>query len=348
MTRCQTVLVHWPNASWVHDVVEGFSTFYHPIHIYISILLCVFGVAANIGGIYILLRPSMRTPPNIVLVVMSFCNLALVLLFVAYTARRSFFANCTTASWSYGWAFYLSVYGNLSVVSHASSVWLSVLLAFMRYVSLRLRKTQITTMQTWALSTFVIFLVFALNLPNSLAYTVKEVPLNHVCFTEDDSLHNATAYVAVISDVAKNSGCILFRLAFWISGCVLQVLPCFFLAFFIWRLLKSVEAKHISDLGEASLSSLQLGLFSSRDWTTLTLVAIVTSVFLAEVPKGVMTALSGICSDEFRHNVYNRLGDFFDMTSLLSASSTFVIYCVMSAQFRKEFSQIFLRTNRAQ
>lgn len=63
--------------------------------------------------------------------------------------------------------------------------------------------------QAWTLSAFVISLVITLNLPNSLAYSVKEVPLDHVCFTEDESLRNATAHIAVISDVAKNSGCIV-------------------------------------------------------------------------------------------------------------------------------------------
>ncbi len=70
------------------------------------------------------------------------------------------------------------------------------------------------------------------------------------------------------------------------------------------------------------------------------LLVIVFLFILVEFPNGIMNVLAGVYGKSFR-DVYLKLGDFFDMLTLLYSSINFVLYCTMSSQFRNTFRQVF-------
>ena len=77
-----------------------------------------------------------------------------------------------------------------------------------------------------------------------------------------------------------------------------------------------------------------------KDRTTAMLVLVVLSVVVTEFPQGVLAFLSGVDAYIFEH-VYVPLGDVFDILVLVNSSANFILYCIMSAQFRKTFCEVF-------
>lgn len=101
--------------------------FYHPIHAYLSIFLCVLGTIANFCNIVVLTRRTMRTPVNMILTAMASCDTVVLFSNLIYTTHYSFvaFKFCHPKHWSYSWALFLIAHAHLSLVAHSSSVWLS-------------------------------------------------------------------------------------------------------------------------------------------------------------------------------------------------------------------------------
>lgn len=80
---------------------------------------------------------------------------------------------------------------------------------------------------------------------------------------------------------------------------------------------------------------------SQSDRTTRMLLAILLLFLLTEFPSGVVTLLSGVMGENFQNNVYQPLGEVFDILALVNSAINFILYCVMSRLFRKTFCKIF-------
>ena len=70
------------------------------------------------------------------------------------------------------------------------------------------------------------------------------------------------------------------------------------------------------------------------------LVVVVLSFVLTELPQGVLALASAVDQRVFDH-VYVPLGDVWDVLVLVNSSVNFILYCTMSAQFRRTFGHIF-------
>ncbi|KAF8383656.1 dmsr-1 [Pristionchus pacificus] len=409
---CRTVILQLPNESSVYVFLKQVQAAYHPIHTYLSIILCLVGAATNFCNIVVLTRRQMRTPVNTILTAMACCDTVVLFSNLIYTTHYSFvaFQNCRPQNWSYGWALFLIAHAHLSLVGHSSSVWLSVMLGLIRYLTLRARgnagSIQITLKHSHAAIAAVVCFVSIVNVPNFLTYKIDERMLHEMCTPEDNTPKDAVAFLPGIAEMATANGCIVFRAAFWISGLIFKVIPCIVLTVLVWlllRILKEVKANHArllkssqhgrqvngtikpapqtrttSTVGQSNLQrgpslrhhSRAIGRFVrnssfSGDWSTFVdfssdgratattrgertdrtthmLLAIVAVLLITELPQGVMAVLSGLFSEEFRIHVYNSLGDLLDLLSLCGACTSFIIYCIMSGQFRHEFCRIFV------
>ncbi|KAJ1371802.1 hypothetical protein KIN20_033816 [Parelaphostrongylus tenuis] len=373
--QCQTVLVHLPNESVVYDFFKEVHLFYKPIHTYLSIIMCIFGTIANFCNIVVLTRRQMRTPVNMILTAMACCDTVVLFSNLIYTTHYQFvaFKHCHPRHWSYGWALFLIAHAHLSLVGHSSSVWLSVMLALIRYMTLRSRGgasgMQIGLTHSYLAIGATICFIAIVNAPNFLTYKIHEIRLNDTCTVKDASFLGAPAYLPGIAEIALARHCLVFRLVFWISGLVFKVIPCCLLSLFVWlllgilkevkanrqRLLQSSHSVSSSERnGKNSLSSgvdrakqhrtssLKAASRERADRTTNMLLAIVFVMLFTEMPQGIMALLSGMLSQEFRRHVYNNLGDLLDLFSLCEACMSFIIYCSMSGQFRKEFHRVFI------
>nr|QNH74783.1 putative myosuppressin receptor V [Homarus americanus] len=75
--------------------------------------------------------------------------------------------------------------------------------------------------------------------------------------------------------------------------------------------------------------------------TTSMLLVVMLLFLLTEAPNGVLTGLSLVYGHDFFNDCYIQLGDFMDLLALINSAINFVLYCVMSEQFRGTFVSIY-------
>ncbi|VDD92392.1 unnamed protein product [Enterobius vermicularis] len=186
----------------------------------------------------------MRAPVNMILTAMACCDTVVLFSNLVYTTHYKYVAYeyCTPANWSYGWVMFLIAHAHLSLIGHSTSLWLSVMLAFLRYMTLRNRtgslSQKIGLKHSYIAIASVIIFVTVLNGPNFLIYKIREDKLNESCVVRDQRYIDEPAYIPDQSDLAKQDNCLLLRLAVWISGVVFKVVPCVMLTIFICLLMK--------------------------------------------------------------------------------------------------------------
>ncbi|VDM98663.1 unnamed protein product [Thelazia callipaeda] len=361
LERCQTVLVELPESSIVYDWFTALHAFYNPIHTYLSIAICILGTLCNFCNIIVLTRRRMRTPVNMILTAMAACDTVVLFSNLVYATHYTFvaFVNCHPKHWSYGWAVFLICHAHLSLIGHSSSVWLSVMLALIRYSTLRSRRkvnvSQINLKHSYMAIASVILFVAVMNSPNFLVYHIFEMKLSETCNVTDTRNINASAYIPGVSDLALEAHCLVFRSAFWISGTIFKMVPCLLLSLFVWLLMKiltKIQRNHQNIDNQSSKRNSthfqstnttpgSAGITSRTDRTTRMLLTILFVFLITELPQGIMAVLSGILPEAFRRYIYNSLGDLLDLLSLCNACTTFIIYCSMSEQFRNEFKRVF-------
>lgn len=134
----------------------------------------------------------------------------------------------------------------------------------------------------------------------------------------------------------------LDRSTFWtqigigIDSMFMQVMPIFILS--ILTMLIILKLKEVRERRK----TLNMDSESGRaDQTGSALLAIVILFLICEVP---IASLVFACIFDFRilRNVVARVNTFSFMLRLLNSSLNFILYCIMSSQFRSEFTKTFL------
>lgn len=80
------------------------------------------------------------------------------------------------------------------------------------------------------------------------------------------------------------------------------------------------------------------------DRTTMLLVAVLLLFLITEFPQGILGLLSGILPKCFFTRCYQMFGDLMDLLALINAAVGFVLYGLMSKQFRTSFKAVFFKT----
>ncbi|CAH8873447.1 unnamed protein product [Trichobilharzia szidati] len=79
----------------------------------------------------------------------------------------------------------------------------------------------------------------------------------------------------------------------------------------------------------------------SANQTTYMLLTIIILYIVTYLPQSALLLLNNFQGDCFRRNVYDALGEFLDFLTLVNNGLNFILYCVMSRQFRYTFLQLF-------
>lgn len=77
------------------------------------------------------------------------------------------------------------------------------------------------------------------------------------------------------------------------------------------------------------------------DRTTMLLVAVLMLFLITEFPQGILGLLSGLLETCFFEKCYQPFGEMMDLLALVNASVGFVLYGLMSKQFRTSFKAVF-------
>jgi hypothetical protein len=165
------------------------------------------------------------------------------------------------------------------------------------------------------------------------------------------------------SDIAVQNDELLQKLNFWVFSVLLKLIPCILLTCLSLALIRIlVEAnKRKQRLLTSNLpmknslvtntspkndnEKIRNSAQQSSDRTTKMLIAVLIMFLVCEFPSGILALLSGLLGKVFFRNVYNNFGDLMDMLALINSAVNFVLYCLMSQQFRKTFSKLFCLRN---
>ncbi|CAH8682520.1 unnamed protein product [Schistosoma rodhaini] len=79
----------------------------------------------------------------------------------------------------------------------------------------------------------------------------------------------------------------------------------------------------------------------SANQTTYMLLTIIMLYIFTYLPQSALLLLNNFQGGCFSATVYERLGDFLDFLTLINNGLNFILYCVMSRQFRYTFLQLF-------
>ncbi|VDP00391.1 unnamed protein product [Soboliphyme baturini] len=310
-------LLHEDNSTeLVLNTIRQISKQYQPVHVRLCITLCTFGTCTNVLNFLVLTRPHMRTSCNMMLAIIALLDMSLMLLYMVYIIHFNVASaeQCEQLTYTYGWTLFLLIHALVSIVLHTTSLWLTALLALVRLVVLR--NNQVTSRLLSIAFVFKLFfwvsgIIILFALPSTLAFGVEAID------------------------------CLLLKVTFWVNGLIFKVVPCIVLLFSIIGLVRT--------LGEAKARSERIGGLRKRrsakyfsQSTTKMLVAVVSIFLITELPQAVLATLSAIYPGEVYNKIYPMLGDLLDLLSLINSSTNFILYCIMSSQFRDTFERMFL------
>ncbi|ETN78801.1 hypothetical protein NECAME_10135 [Necator americanus] len=269
-------------------------------------------------------------------------------------------ALCDPGDYDRTWAYFLFAHSQSTVILHATSIWLTVLLAQIRVYTIK-RATAgpseaITARATGGVALITLCVVALVNIPNFMTFEIVEIDaelwlpclknggvLDDVTMTVAELATNSTqrsSFGKIFHVRASENDCELLKVAFWTNGILFKVVPCMLLTVSIIALLKII--KDVADRRK-SLAQVMNKKRMPRDHTTPMLVAVLSIFLVAELPQGMLHVCNAIYSNEtFYKKIYIPLGDLMDLLSLLNSAVNFLIYCAMSRKFRSVFIQTFL------
>lgn len=334
------------------DNIKYFNEFYRPFHGYVSFLLCSFGLLTNCLNFVVLTRRNMKTSTNLVLAAIAVCDMgkmASYIIFVSHFYILNNLKSCLIEVYTFNWMNFLLFHSVWSVLLHSSSLWMSVLLAFMRLAVLKRLKVSYNILQpanTWKYIALICIPVSACCLPMVFTQNVAAVNLPPCQSNYTNDTITQQAYIITHSSVALKEDCLLLRITLWTNGITFKLIPCFLLTVSIFGLYRTLNK---AKLRKSRLLFKSISNTSSKpnedhlsSKTTNMLVAILSVFVITELPQAVMATLSGIFIDDIYFTLYPLIGDLLDMLSLINSDVNFVLYCSMSSRFRSTFSSLFL------
>jgi len=142
---------------------------------------------------------------------------------------------------------------------------------------------------------------------------------------------------------------------FVLHGVIFKLIPCILLILFSCALIQQLRnalakaekvQKHAAQRSGTIINSRRLpGRRRDKEnrRTTLMLVIVCALFLLTELPQGAILLLTFLSKTNAKHyyQIYQQLGDTFDILALINNSVNFILYCFMSRAFRDTFRQTF-------
>ncbi|XP_065319682.1 uncharacterized protein LOC135927551 isoform X2 [Gordionus sp. m RMFG-2023] len=157
-----------------------FNHSYGNLHGYFSVVICTFGIIANVFNIAVLSKRHMINPTNIILIA-----LADVLVMASYLifAFYMYIPSMKESLHSYGWALFVLFHFNLTMTAHTISTWVTVFLAAFRCLSISkplLRKRYFNNVTTIVCLAIIYGVVILICLPYYMSYIIIPVPQSSI------------------------------------------------------------------------------------------------------------------------------------------------------------------------
>lgn len=308
------------------------------IHGYTSLIVCIFGIITNFINITVLARPDMRNPTNALLTWLAVSDILTMIPYVPFVIH--FYCafspeDISPEKYSYTWGMYMLFLINFAATTHTISIWLGVSLAVFRFLQLRsTAKGTVARRRIYNNIKRVILLVYVLSalilIPNYLTNELDEVK-------QQD---NSTVYVIKDLKLATNETQPIVLGNVITYAVVAKLIPCVLMTVFSSSLLISLNVRGRKRRRRLSATSNNFRRESRQAKTTRMLLVVIILFLFTEFPQGLLIVLSATVPGFF-HGVYIPLGDLMDIIALINNAINFVLYCIMSTQFRTKFLQMY-------
>ena len=315
---------------------------------YLMPFILVITIIANTLILLVLSKRHMRTPTNILLMSMALSDMFTLLipspwLFYAYTFDHHAQPLYPLAA-CYAFRIMYEIIPNLF---HTASIWLTLALALQRYIYI----CHPILARTWCTSqginkvVFWIFLLAGLHQaaqPFASIYVSRDIAWGGRMVTVCEEI-----YSSWLCTITPN---VYFSLYYWFRVIFVHVIPCTFLVFLNVLLciaLKRADLKKRKLLKDKKDRN-EFKKLRDSNMTTLMLIVVVTVFLCVEIPLGVVTILHIINNSMFEvlnYDIAQALILFTNFFIIVSYPVNFAIYCGMSREFRKTFTELFLRRN---
>ncbi len=180
-----------------------------------------------------------------------------------------------------------------------------------------------------------------LCLPNYFSFSISSVPPEQMsvdCVELNNE--NITQFWTIVSSNVINNWDILTT-AFLLSATMFFIVPCCILfAAFSYLFHKLSHFNHRRK--RLSARNIQGVVRTNRQ--TIVLLVILALFVATQLPQGILTLLCSVLSDDYRHSVYQSLGDFMELLSVTNGLVSFICHCAMSSKFRNAFRRLILRS----
>jgi hypothetical protein len=319
------------------NTIDILNVWYRSIHGYSSLTVCILGVVLNFFNIIVLTRKHMRSSTNVILIALALSDFLIKFIYIP-TSFRFYLLN-KNEEYNAFWTTYAIVFVSVTVTFHSISIWLTVFLAFFRYIYVCRNKIgkRLCTRRN-AIKGSIITSIISIVFCTPSYFLSKIIQIN-----------NSTIYYEIVqSDVDRYTNGLIFRITFIIQAFLIKLIPCLLLitlsGLLIHSIHKSNKNKSLKILSRRRMTISEKSRDHSRTNTILVIVCIL--FFITEFPQGIIALLSIIYeSSNFHQNIYMKLGDLMDIISLINNSINFFLYCFMNPIFRKTFKNIIFLTN---
>ena len=307
---------------------------YRPWHGYLALLVCLFGSVANLFNIAVLTRKEMRSPTNVILTGLAVADLMVMIEYMPFAYRHHIRAIKDT--FTYPDTLYILFHAHFAQVFHTISIWMTVMLAVWRYLSIVHMHTasRCCSMRNSICCIVAAYVVSPIIcIPTYLTFSLRG----------QRTASGQVLYRIDVSQLGRARGGMLSRVNFWLFAVVIKLVPCLALTYFSVRLigvlLETKRRKRRLLSGCQTVGDDHPLARGSRqaDRTTWMLVTVLLLFLITEFPQGVLALLSGILQDRFFRSCYLHVSELLDMLALINSAVNFLLYCLMNKQFRVEF-----------
>ncbi|CAB03091.2 Sex peptide receptor-related protein 2 [Caenorhabditis elegans] len=314
-------------------------------------ILVLFAVFANAAVALVLSKKHMITPTNVVLKYMAIAELLVGLVPLPWTLFFFSMGNIKETHRLELWWCYLQKYSMdaFPPVFHMIAMWLTVLLAAQRYVSIShpLHSRSACNVKNVRLATMIITVTsFLCGLPKSFDYEYETV---HGWIYSHGNWTYASSCVMMPTAILTNMGqTVYFNIYFWTRALGFIILPSFLLVLLNGLLIKGIrraQRRKLRLLREKR--SEEAARQRDSNSTSLMLVAIVSIFLIVNLPQAIFMGLLCVC-ETFTIKIPILEGTFpavfliaSNMIVIATYPINFGIYCFMSSSFRQTFKLLF-------
>lgn len=250
-----------------------------------------------------------------------------MLVYVPYALDHALGLNSRWDRLTYGYAHYIYMHAMLSQTAHTISIFLTIILALWRYVSVChpnlknsiMKRTLLAILASYLIAPLIsvpYFLSLGIFSSEILIFTHNMTEIRGVSnFTDYDfgesqnEVMKFTKYFVHPSKFAQRHD----QLFLWVYSVIIKLLPCIALTYFSLQLIRALyEAKKRKEKLTGGAGSVSVKLLTKKkqaDRTTRMLIAVLLLFLITEFPQGIMGLFSALLHQHFFTYCYQKLGE---------------------------------------